>query len=135
MTAPRDSDAWVPDYFAHHLGSRLGRPLLPGLASVPTSSTIDVTDVGAWSVAVVSGVITRCGRATGRDPYCHVTLTADDLARIVCADVTPQGLFVRRRLRIEGDVLRALSAALALEEFFARYPYRPSLGTAREVSA
>jgi len=100
------------------------QPLLPGLASLNTAFSIQVTGAGTWSLAIESGVIERCEATDARDPSCHVTLSVADFAEIVVANCTPQSLFIRRRLRIEGEVFRALSAAAAMQEFFQHFPYR-----------
>lgn len=125
MPPPPTCTGWVDDYFAHHLGSRMHRELLPGLRSLTTAFTIAVDGGERWAVGIDAGRITRVERGC-RDPLdCHVTVAAVDFARIVSAQTTPQALFVRRRLRIEGNVLRALTAASAMEEFFRRFPFRP----------
>jgi len=61
---------------------------------------------------------------------CHVRMDPGAFARVVSGEATPQSLFIRRRLRISGNVMRALTAASAMEEFFRRMPF-PAPGVER----
>ncbi len=118
-----DAPDWVQDYFASHLGERMHCELLPGLRSLTTAFTIEVGACGMHAVAIEGGCIERCERVDAPSGECHVTVATGDFASIVSGERTPQSLFVRRRLSIAGNPLRALSAAFAMEEFFRRFPY------------
>ena len=118
--------AWTRDFFEVFLGERLHQRLLPGLRSLTTSFTIEVKGGETFSLAIEEGVITRAEATDTLSRRCHLVVDADDFARVVAAEVTPQSLFIRRRLSIRGNPWHALRASSAMQEFFLRFPYRPA---------
>ncbi len=116
-----DTD-WVESFFVHHLGTRCGQALLPGLQSLSTAFTIDVDGHGTFAIEVERGVLTRSERAA-RSPRSHACVAPEDFRAVVEGRVTPQSLFVRRRLRIHGNPLHVLRAAPAMEEYFRKHPF------------
>jgi SCP-2 sterol transfer family len=116
---------WPRRYFAEFLGARLDRPLLPGLRSLETAFTIEVAGGDTFALEIAGGCITRAEVTDAPSPTCHVRIDADDLARVIAAEVTPQSLFVRRRIAIRGNPFHALRASSAMQEFCQRFPWRP----------
>lgn len=117
--------AWTRDYFEVFLGSRLNQRLLPGLRSLSTAFTIEVAGGDIFSLEIEEGVITRAEATDTPSGRCHITVRPEDLARVVAAEVTPQSLFIRRRLSIRGNPWHALRASSAMQEFCSKFPYRP----------
>lgn len=114
----------VADYFDRFLPSLIGRRLVPGLESLTESFTVAVPEVGCWRLEIERGALRRVEPSAGLLGTFHFETDGEAFLAAASGHRRPAQLFFEERVRIEGDLKRALRTAAALEEFFARFPYR-----------
>lgn len=115
--------AAVRAYFAEFLPGRIGRRLLPGLATLSERFTVTVPDAGSFRLDVDRGVLTSVAPVDEPSPEFDFETDAETLLEAVSGAKRPAELFFARRVVIRGDLHRALSTATALEDFFRLFPF------------
>lgn len=114
----------VRRYFDTFLAGKTGALLVPGLSSLSADFTVTVPAVGSFQLSIEEGVLRDSRPVSGPSQEFDYELEAAALLDAVTARVRPAELFFEQRIRIRGDVYRALATATALEDFFVRFPFQ-----------
>lgn len=113
----------IAEYFDRFLPTNAGRRLVPGIESLTARFTVSVPNVGIFHLAIENGVLVEVARADRRSDHIDYESEAPALLEAVRGVVRPADLFFQRRVTIRGDLHRALTTAVALEEFFRLHPF------------
>lgn len=109
-------------YFGPFLAAKLGRALIPGLATLSRAFSISVPGLGTWALSIEAGRLTRVAPVSAPAALDY-ELPPGPLLRVVRGELSPQTVFFAREVRISGPTHEALALATALGEFFRRYPF------------
>lgn len=113
----------VAGYFGEFLAARIGRPLLPGLATLDATFTVSVRGGGRYRIQIARGVLVAVGEGEAPTSGWDYETDGDSFLAAVQGRRRAAELFFDQKIQIRGDLKGALSTALVLEEFFATHPY------------
>jgi len=115
------------EYFETFLPEIIGKSLIAKMESLNLTFCISIPDEGDWTVFLDGGKLKRIevGKSKGVE-VCY-TLDQETFLNVVTGKVSSQRAFFSGKVKIEGDMLKALKFANIFQHFVERYPFTSKL--------
>jgi alpha/beta superfamily hydrolase/putative sterol carrier protein len=129
MICPNEPDpSSIQEYFLGHLHKFKGETLLSNLKGVDCQVGFEIETGSAtlrFVLVLVDGAIEEVTQDWEKRPEIVYITNGETFYKIVGGWQRAESAFLRRRIRIQGNLLRGLKLAFLLQEFFDRFPFRP----------
>lgn len=123
-----EADMSCRSYFEEFLPQTLGKSLVARIESLHLvlAFSIEGEGGGDWTLVLEGGKLAEINEGSKEGVEIRYRLDEHSFLEVVSGKLSPQKAFFSGRVKIEGDILKALKMAVIFQGFFREYPFMAS---------